>query len=87
MAVISISLPTTIARRIDEETKRVGYSTRSEFFRTLLRRHFAREVQFKVFTPKPLEEIKRGMLKTGKYNRKFVDSVIAGLSESSAYAH
>lgn len=86
MATLTISLPAQFIDQVDSEAKEQG-ATRSEFFRALLRKYFAREVQFKVFTPRPLEEIRRGMLKTGKYNRKFVDGVIAGLSESSAYGH
>ena len=86
MATMTISLPAQFIDQLDLEVKEQG-ATRSEFFRALLRKYFAHEVQFEVFTPRPLEEIKRGMLKTGKYNRKFVDSVIAGLSESSVYGN
>lgn len=86
MATLTISLPIQFINQVNSEVKEQG-ATRSEFFRALLRKYFAREVQFEVFTPRPLGEIKRGMLKTGKYNQKFVDSVIAGLSDSSIYGN
>jgi len=86
MATMTISLPARFVSQINIEAKNQG-ATRSEFFRSLLRKYFTREVQFKVFTPRPLEEIRRGMLKTGKYSQKFVNSVVAGLSESSVYGN
>lgn len=87
MTTFSISLPSQIASQVDSETQKQGFATRSEFIRTLLRRYFTKELPFEPFTPFPLEEIKQGMEKTGKYNRKFINSVIKGLSESSMYAH
>ncbi len=85
MTTFTISLPDQIAKDIDVETKRQGFATRSEFFRTLLRKYFTKEVEFKPFYPRPLEEIRKGMEKTGKYNKKFIDSVITGLAKSSFY--
>lgn len=87
MTTFSISLPNQIAIQVDSETQRQGFATRSEFIRTLLRKYFTQELPFVPFTPRPLEEIKQGMEKTGKYNKKFINSVIKGLSESSMYAH
>ncbi len=86
MTTFSISLPAQIAQKIDLETRKQGFATRSEFIRALLRRYFTKELEFETFTPRPLEEIRSGMEKTGKYNKKFIDSVIKGLSESSLYA-
>lgn len=86
MTTLSISLPTQVATQVDMETRRQGFATRSEFIRALLRKYFTKELEFEAFTPRPLEEIKKGMEKTGKYNRKFINSVIKGLSESSLYA-
>ncbi|MBI2029679.1 ribbon-helix-helix protein, CopG family [Candidatus Gottesmanbacteria bacterium] len=89
MTTITISLPTNVAKKIDEETKKKGYATRSEFVRNILRKHFydTEEIEFREFTPKPLEEIRRDFEKSGKYNKKFIDSLIRGLSNSSIYAN
>lgn len=87
MTTFSISLPNQIAIQVDNETQKQGFATRSEFIRTLLRKYFTHELPFVPFTPRPLDEIRQGMEKTGKYNKKFINSVIKGLSESSMYAH
>lgn len=85
MATLSISLPTQFITQINTEVKAQG-ATRSEFFRGLLRKYFTNDVQFEVFTPRPLEEIRTGMQKTGKYNTKFINGVVNGLARSSHYA-
>jgi len=85
MATLSISLPAQFISQIDTEAKNQG-ATRSEFFRALLRKYFTNEVQFEVFTPRPLEEIRAGMQKTSKYNTEFIDGVVNGLARSSHYA-
>ena len=87
MATLTISLPNQILERINSETKAKGFATRSEFFRTLLRKYFATETEFEIFSPQPLGKIRRQLEMTGKYNQKFIDSVIIGLSESSVYAN
>ncbi len=87
MSTLTISLPAQIASRIDEETQKQGFATRSEFIRSLLRRYFAQEPPFEVFTTKPLKEIEQELAKTGKYSQKFIDSVLRGLSRSSPYAN
>lgn len=86
MATLSISLPNQIADMIDMEIKKVGFATRSEFIRTLVRRYFTRELEFERFVPKPLDEVKLELAKTGKYSQEFIESIIKGLSKSSAYA-
>lgn len=88
MATVTISLPDQIAKRVDAEAKKQGFATRSEFVRTLLRRYFvgSQELEILPFEKKPLEQIKAEFEKTGKYNKKFVNSVIRGLAESSVYA-
>ena len=73
-------------KQIDSETRRQG-ATRSEFFRALLRKYFSGEMRFEVFTPRPLSEIRKGLEGTGEYNKKFIESVVKGLSESSLYAN
>lgn len=92
MATITISLPTQIAKKVDSEAKRHGFATRSEFIRSLLRQYFTlsiskpKEVVFQEFKKKPLNEVRAAFEKTGKYNKKFIDSLMRGLSESSVYA-
>jgi len=83
MATLSISLPAQIAHQIDTETQRQGFSTRSEFIRSLLRRYFSQELKFDTFKKRPLEEIKFELAKNGKYNQKFIESIVKGLSKSS----
>lgn len=88
MATVTISLPDQIAKRVDSETKKLGFSTRSEFVRSLLRNHFsasAGKIQFEPFVPKPLEEIEEDLRSTGKYNEKFIKSVIKGLQANSSF--
>lgn len=88
---MTISLPAQIAKRVDEETKKQGFATRSEFVRNLLRKYFTESTEnalaFQEFKPKPLGQIRAAFEKTGKYNKKFVDSLIKGLSTSSVYAN
>jgi metal-responsive CopG/Arc/MetJ family transcriptional regulator len=85
MATFSISLPDRIAHSVDMESNKLGFATRSEFIRTLLRRYFAGELRFEQFEKKPLESIRYQLAKTGKYSEKFIESVIKGLSKSSIY--
>lgn len=91
MATMTISLPDQIAKKVDSEAKKQGFATRSEFVRNLLRKHFTQaaseKLVFKEFKPRPLEEIREAFKKTGKYNDNFINSLIKGLSESSAYAN
>lgn len=86
MSTLSISLPYQIIKQVDSETKKHGFATRSEFIRALLRRYFSKNVEFDVFEPKPIDEIKLELAKTGKYSEKFIDSITKGLSKSSLYA-
>jgi len=44
-----------------------------------------RQKKLEVFKLRPLTEIKKGLSATGKYNQKFINSVIKGLKESKAY--
>ena len=87
MATLTISLPNQIAKRVDVEAKNQGFATRSEFIRSLLRRYFAgNEVLFETFTPRPIEEIKLELAKTGKYSQECIESVTKGLAKASTYA-
>lgn len=89
MATVTLSLPEQIIKKLDREAKKSGFSTRSEYVRNILRTHFSDKsggtLEFKPFVPKPLEEIRKSFEKTGLYNKKFIDSVINGLSKSSFY--
>lgn len=88
MATITISLPDKIAKNVDIEAKNQGFSTRSEFVRSLLRKYFAGgELKFEEFESRPIEEIKFELAKTGKYNQKFIESITKGLKKSSKYVH
>lgn len=87
MTTMTISLPDQIARKIDEETIKAGFATRSEFIRNIVRQHFSdrEEIVFEEFTPIPLNQLRKDMEQTGKYNKKFIDSLIEGLKTSSFY--
>lgn len=86
MSTITISLPAQIAKRIDVETRKHGFATRSEFIRNLLRKYFvSNELKFEPFIPRPLEEIENDLRSTGKYNEKFIKSVVKGLKENSSF--
>lgn len=87
MSTITISLPEQIAKRIDAEADREGFSTRSEFIRSLLRRYFSKNYKFEVFKPQPIEQVKLELAKSGKYSQEFIESVTSGLAKSSIYGH
>lgn len=86
MATMTISLPDQIMKLIDTEFRQQGFSTRSEFIRNLLRQYLLGEREFEPFIPRPLEEIKLELAKTGKYSQKFIESVVKGISKSSLHA-
>lgn len=85
MTTITISLPDQVATQIDKSVKLGGFASRSEFIRNLVRRYFFPEVRFESFTPRPLAEIKKDLSLSGRYNQKFITSVVRGLGKSSAY--
>lgn len=86
MTTVTISLPAQIAKKVDSETQQHGFATRSEFIRSLIRGYFSsKEIIFEPFTPRPLQEIERGLRKTGKYNDNFIKSVIKGLRDNSSF--
>lgn len=82
MTTFTISLPDKFAQKVDLETTRRGFATRSEFIRDLLRQNLFHEVQFETYTKKPVAEVKEALEKTGKYNQKFILSVVNGLKKS-----
>ena len=85
MSTITISLPSQITKRIDDEAKRRGFATRSEFIRSLLRRYLTQDPGLETFEKAPLSEVKMELARTGKYSEKFIESVIEGLAKSSQY--
>lgn len=86
MSTVTISLPSHITKRVDLETKKRGFATRSEFIRSLLRRYFSQEFELETFEKVPLEKVRMELARTGKYSEQFIESVIHGLSQSSSYA-
>ena len=68
MTTITISLPKTTAKKVDEKTKEGGFATRSEFIRNLLRQYLTQEVEppygsdewWKWSEKKADEDIKKG---------------------------
>ena len=86
MTTVTISLPTEIAKRVDSEIHKHGFATRSEFIRSLIRRYFIKEeLEFEEFKPVPLNQLKSELRQTGKYDERFISSLIKGLERSSAY--
>ncbi len=87
MATVTISLPDQFAIRMDKAAVNEGFSTRSEFVRSLLRKYFAaQDLKLEVFEPTSIDEIRMDLNKTGKYSQKFIDSITKGLQKSSKYA-
>lgn len=92
MRTVNISLPDQLAQELDAAAALRGFASRSEFLRDLLRKHFEGEDKAKfplpvvVYNKKPLDEVRREMEASGKYNKKFIDSVVKGLARSSVYA-
>lgn len=85
MATISISLSSQITTQIDYEVEKIGFATRSEFIRDILRRYFSKQLEFEIFEPQSLQQVKLDLAKSGKYNQKFIESIISGLKQSSIY--
>ncbi len=86
MATLTISLPKQIATKIDLEVTKLGFATRSEFIRNILRQYFSQEeLKLETFENRPLDEVKLELAKTGKYSQAFIQSVTQGLAKSSRY--
>lgn len=85
MAIITISLPDEVAKRVDTESKLQGFASRSEFIRSLLRQQFSGGIKLEKFQLKPIDQIKLELARTGKYSEKFIDSITRGLAKSSLY--
>lgn len=91
MRTINISLPDKLAQELDAVAAVRGFASRSEFLRNLLRKYLEGETDAKfplpiiVYKKKPLAKIRQEMEASGKYNKKFIDSVVSGLARSSVY--
>lgn len=85
MSTMTISLPKKIAQQVDKEAKKQGFSTRSEFIRSLIRQNLSSEEEFETFEKQPLSKIKLQLAQTGKYSQEFIESIVNGLSKSSLY--
>jgi len=92
MRTINISLPDKLAQDLDATAALRGFASRSEFLRDLLRKHLENKSEARfplpimVYKKQPLEKVRQDMEASGKYNKKFVDSVVRGLARSSIYA-
>lgn len=93
MVTLNISLPEPLARIVDREVSGGSYASRSEFFRMLLRlyqvlyRKTAKPLELVEFQKRPLKEIEEGFMATGKYSKKFVKGIVAGLKREGLYAN
>lgn len=100
MRTVNLSFPEKLIVKIDKEIEEHGYASRSEFFRALVRMVLvepeviispqpkkAKKLVFEKPSMKPLSEIRKKFEKTGLYNKKFIDSLIAGIAKSSLYAN
>lgn len=86
MTTLTISLPDKIAKRIDVAAQKHGFSTPAKFVTAILHKHLTQEeLEFVPFKKKPLSQIRAAFERTGKYNKKFIDSVIKGLRENSSF--
>ena len=89
MNTINISLPQQLYDQVESLIHEEGFASRSEFFRTLIRTYSMIKkgnVDLLPFETKPLSDIRYELKKEQRYNKKFISSVVEGLSKSSVYA-
>lgn len=89
MTTINVSLPESLAEKVELLLAQKEYASRSEVIRTALRVFFtleAREetVELLPFVKRPLNEVKAELLEAGQ-KPEFVESVVSGLKKSSVY--
>ena len=90
MNTINISLPKQLYEQVENLMHEEGFASRSEFFRTLIRTYAMIKkgnVDLLPFETKPISDIRYELKKEQKYNKKFISSVVEGLSKSSVYVH
>ena len=85
MKTVNISLTQEQYRRVNSLTKKMGFASRSEFFRTLLRNS-----NNLVFEQPPVKDVKKivsAFKASGQYNEKFLLSLERGLKESRYFSY
>lgn len=86
MSTITISLPSQITRQIDSEVKKEGFSTRSEFIRSLIRKYLVKDqLELEEFQVIPLNQLKTELAQTNRYSEEFINSIVKGFEKSSIY--
>ncbi len=94
MQNININLTTEQAKLVDKATQEKGFSSRSEFFRSLLRYIFIHSprvltkldaVNFEQPTTKNTNKIIADLEASGRYNQAFLNSVAKGLKKSEYF--
>lgn len=95
MKNININVTSQQAKLIDKTAEERGFASRSEFFRSLLRYIFLYSPQILskldavTFEQPPTKDagyIISELTKTGKYNKKFLERVSAGLNKSQYFS-
>ena len=92
MQTVNISLPKSVAQKLDEIIKTEGYASKSEFIRSLMRFYLVsraetqKKLDLLIFKKTNLEQVEKSFRKSGKYSDKFIKSVVKGFSKSSLYA-
>lgn len=94
MNTVNISLTSAQVKLVDSLTDKLGFASRSEFFRALLRRIIAepvlkKEIQSWPFVSPPIKsskEIVTAFKKTGKYSEAFLKDLTEGLQNSSYFS-
>ncbi len=89
MRTINISIPQSLADKIERAMNQKKFASRSELVRSALRIFFSLESAQKegldVYNKKPVQTVKKELLKSG-YSSKFANSVAEGLEKSSVYS-
>jgi Arc/MetJ-type ribon-helix-helix transcriptional regulator len=93
MATVNLSLTSDQLKWIDQTSGKFGFANRSEFIRSLIRFISQREdllpsAQTCPFISPPItdkKEIIKSFQNTGKYSRKFLSDLEAGLSRSDLF--
>ena len=88
---LNISLPTELAKKVDEYVASNGYVSRSELFRKIVKyleniktiiEPKTDPVEVVIYKNKPYNEVRKAFKDTGLYNQKFINSLIAGLKDA-----
>ena len=94
MKNININVTSQQAKLIDKAAQQRGFANRSEFFRSLLRYvlfyspQILKNLDAAAFEQPPSKNtsyIISELAKTGKYNKKFIESVESGLKKSEYF--